>query len=99
MNVELNPLDWGWQLSSGSYEPIMTDLNSAPDNILRFIRCNCNSLKKSPCSNNVCSCKRHGLVCVSACGDCHGVDCENCDVEIDIDTEDKDGNIFDIFED
>ena len=44
----------------------MTDLNPAPDNILRFIRCNCNSLKKNPCSNNVCSCKKYGLVCISA---------------------------------
>ena len=70
MGVELNPLDWG-------YEPIMTDLNAAPDDILRFIRCNCSISKKSPCNTNVCSCKRHGLPCVSACGNCNGVECEN----------------------
>ena len=39
------------------------------------------------------------VVCVSACGDCHGVDCENCEVEIETDSDDEDGNIFDVFED
>ena len=77
MGVELNPLDWGWKLSNKSYEPIMTDLNAAPDEIHRFIRCNCSISKKSPCNTNVCSCKRHGLPCVSACGNCNGVECEN----------------------
>ena len=102
MSVELNPLDWGWKLSDGSYDPIMTDLSAAPDNILRFIRCNCNVTKKSPCSTNVCSCRRHGLQCVSACGNCIGVECENCDNdEVSSDEEsvgsdqDADGNIFD----
>ena len=47
MSVELNPLDWEWKLSNGHYCPIMTDLNAAPDNILRFIRCNCNIFKKN----------------------------------------------------
>ena len=98
MNVQLDPIDWGWRLSNGSYEPIMTDLNPAPDNILRFIRCNCKSLKKSPCSTNVCSCRKQGLVCVSACGDCHGVNCQNCENEVDMENDDEDGNIFDIFE-
>ena len=47
MSVELNPLDWRWKLSNGHYCPIMTDLNAAPDNILRSIRCNCNIFKKN----------------------------------------------------
>ena len=62
----------------------MTDLNAAPDNILCFIRCNCNISKKRPCSTNSCSCKKHGLVCVSACGNCNEIDCENCENEVDI---------------
>ena len=77
MDVELDPLNWGWRLSNGSYEPIMSDINPAPENILNFIRCNCNISKKNPCSTNICSCRNYGLVCVSACGDCHGVNCEN----------------------
>ncbi|KAG1670841.1 hypothetical protein GQR58_016642 [Nymphon striatum] len=32
------------------------------------------------------------------CGDCHGVDCENGTREIDEESNDEDGNIFDIFE-
>ena len=47
MTAQLDPLDWGWRILNGSYEPIMMDMNPAPDNILRFIRCNCNSQKKS----------------------------------------------------
>jgi len=82
MNTQLDPVAWGWQLLNGTYEPTMTDLNPAPDNIVRFIRCNCDSSKKSPCSKNVCSCKRHGLVCVSACGDCHSVKFKNCDGKV-----------------
>ena len=102
MSVELNPLDWGWKLSNGHYCPIMTDLNVAPDNILRFIRCNCNISKKRPCSTNTCSCKKHGLVCVSACANCNGIDCENCENEVDMDDfsdEEEDRNIFDVFDD
>ena len=102
MSVELNPLDWGWKLSNGHYCPIMTDLNAAPDNILRCIPCNCNISKKRPCSTNTCSCKKHGLVCVSACGNCNGIDCENYENEVGMDDfsdEEEDRNIFDVFDD
>ena len=80
----------------------MTDLNAAPDNILCFIRCNCNISKKRPCSTNTCSCKKHGLVCVSACGNCNGIDCENCENEVDMDDfsdEEEDRYIFDVCDD
>ena len=79
----------------------MTDLNAAPDNILCFIWCNCNISKKRPCSTNTCSCKKHGLVCVSACGNCNEIDCENSENEVDIDDfSDEEGkNIFDVFDD
>ena len=102
MNVEFNPLDWGQKLSNGHYCPIMTDLNAAPHNVLRLVRCNCNISKKRPCSTNTCSCKKHGLVCVSACGNCNGIDCENCGNEVDMDDfsdQEEDRNIFDVFGD
>ena len=79
-----------------------TRLVCRPDNILRFIRCSCNISKKRPCSNNTCSCKKHGLVCVSACGNCNGIDCENYENEVDMDDfsdEEEDRNIFDVFDD
>jgi len=97
-DVQLVPCNWGWLLLNGCYESIMADMNPEPDNILHVIRCNCNTSKKRPCSTNICSCRKHGLVCVSACGDCHGVNWDNCEKEIDIETNDGDGNIFDIFE-
>lgn len=103
-NTSLNPTEWGWRLDQDTYEPIMTDLEPAPDNILKFIRCNCKLSKKNPCGTNVCTCRKHGLVCVSACGDCHGVDCENSgslqdpsDAAVDDDDDDYD-NIFTILE-
>ena len=52
-------------------------------------------------STNTCSCKKHGLVCVSACGNCNGIDCENCGNEEDMDdfSDKEDGsNIFDVFD-
>ena len=93
MNVTLNPTDWGWKLSGDSYEPIMTDLEPAPKEILRFIRCNCKMSTKYPCNTNVCTCKKHGLVCVSACGDCNGVDCENTDNRVYYSSDDNDDDI------
>ena len=32
---------------------------------------------KNQCGTNVCSCKKNGLKCMSACGGCHGEDCNN----------------------
>ena len=96
--IELNLLDWGWQLSKGHYCPITMDLNAVPDNILRFVLYNCNISKKRLCSTNTFSCKKHGLVCVSACGNCNGIDCENCENEVDMNDfsdKDEDRNIFD----
>ena len=75
----------------------MMDLNAVPDNILRFILCNCNISKKRLCSTSTFSRKKHGFVCVSACGNCNGIDCKNCENEVDMnDFSDKeeDRNIF-----
>ena len=80
----------------------MTDLNAAPDNILRFVWRNCNISKKRPCSTNTCSCKKHVLACVPACENCNGIDCEYFENEVDMDDfidEEEDRNIFDVFDD
>ena len=61
----------GLEIIKWKLRAYLTDLK------LCFIRCNCNISKKSPCNTNVCSCKRHRLPCVSACGNCNGVECEN----------------------
>ena len=33
--------EWEWKLESNILSPIMTDLDPAPENLLKFIRCNC----------------------------------------------------------
>jgi hypothetical protein len=76
----------------------MTDLEPAPENVLRFIRCNCKISKNNACGTNVCTCRKNGLICVSACGGCYGVDCENSTYESEEEEEDDDGNIFDLLE-
>ena len=66
----------------------MTDLSAAPDNILHIIRCNCSSFKKNLCSTNICSSRKHGLLCLVVILHVvivNLVDCENCENEIDMD--------------
>ena len=55
----------------------MTDLDTAPDSLLKFVRCKCKLSSTNPCSTNVCSCHKNGIKCVTACGDCHGEGCSN----------------------
>ncbi|CAB4064196.1 unnamed protein product [Lepeophtheirus salmonis] len=75
------------------------------DNILHFLRWNCNLSKKNHCSTNICICRQHGLPCVSACGNYNGIEWENFNhekVSSDEDSvgsdEEADRNIFDIFD-
>lgn len=66
---------WGWKTEDTLLHPVMTDLDPAPEGLLKFIRCKCKLSSKNPCGSNVCSCHKHGLKCVAACGDSHGKDC------------------------
>lgn len=72
-NEELNPLDWGWCLVNGSLTPQETDLSPAPPALLSVVHCNC----KTGCSSARCSCRKHGLECSLACGECRGLSCSN----------------------
>ena len=98
--VHYNPVSWGWTLQNGLYHPIFSDQPPAPDDLLKFVRCKCKLTSKNPCSTN-CSCKKNGLYCVLACGDCRGDGCQNEDpnkndmVNICDDIDDR--NIFDLF--
>ena len=103
LQTNLQPTDWGWKLNQGRYDPIMTDLDAAPGNILKFVRCKCKVSSKNTCGTNNCLCRRNGLKCVVACGDCRGQQCNNAEerndeeaelYESDID----DGNIFEQLE-
>ena len=81
-NEELDPLQWGWKLNEKMLMPIMTDLDPAPDNMLKFIRCKCKVSSRNPCGTNVCSCRKNGLKFVPACGDCRGETCNNSEQDL-----------------
>ncbi len=70
-------LDPEWKLDGTVLAPIMTDLAAAPECLLKFVRCKCKLTSKSPCGTNLCSCRKNGLKCVTACGDCRGESCKN----------------------
>ncbi|KAL8562657.1 hypothetical protein ACOMHN_011228 [Nucella lapillus] len=70
---QLNAEDWGWEVTGGMLLPILTDIAAASENLLNDIRCNC----KTDCQSARCSCRKHGLVCTSACGECRGESCAN----------------------
>ena len=73
LDRNLDPQFWDWQVISGQLEPRTTELPPAPDFLLRFIRCNC----KGDCKSKVCTCRKHGLDCSLACGECKGLSCDN----------------------
>lgn len=86
MNLDtevLDPCSWGWQHDRSGLVPLMTDMNVAPESVLKFIRCKCKSQNPNQCGTNLCTCFKHGIQCVEACGGCHGVSCKNT-VRVDI---------------
>ena len=95
-------MEWGWRIDGDNLVPIKTDLEPAPVELLQYIRCKCKTSSRNTCGTRLCSCRRNGLNCVDACGNCRGQECENrCsdeDMETDDDDDDFDRNIFDIFD-
>jgi hypothetical protein len=67
---------WGWKRTeSGLYEPVAMEQEPAPAELLKVIRCSCETDSRNQCGGNACTCRRNGLACVSACGKCRGTDC------------------------
>jgi len=79
--------DWGWKLENSVFIPSMTDKDMAPKNLLEVIRCNC----KSGCLSMRCSCRKSGMDCTLACGECCGV-CSNMSPLDDIEYDDNTDN-------
>ena len=79
-----SPVGLGFTLTSDGYEPVARTKPMAPDGLLNLISCNC----KKDCSNMRCSCKRNGVKCISACGNCHGTECQNATTKPDDDDTD-----------
>ena len=59
----------------------MTDSDVAPTELLNFVRCGCKSLNNM-CNSMLCSCRRYGVICVSACGKYRGEICDNVEVSV-----------------
>ena len=47
-DINLDPKEWEWKLYRSVYMPITTDLDAAPESLLKFVRCN----KCKPSVNN-----------------------------------------------
>lgn len=77
--INLEPTEWGWQMVDDQLKAITSDTEIAPENILKVIRCNCKN-NENQCGTNRCSCRKNGLSCVTTCGECHGEECENKEV-------------------
>ena len=73
----LDPLHWGCRKVDNHFAPIKTDFPPAPDRLLNFIRRNCTTASKKSCAGKMCNCRKNGLHCVSASGQCHGETCSN----------------------
>ena len=73
-SMSLDPSQYGWMVGNCGYEPVPTLSPMAPEELLQFTSCNCTG----DCSNRRCSCKRNGVQCIPACGNCRGVTCKNC---------------------
>jgi len=80
MSEAINAVEWGWQVDDGSLKPIPTDQKPAPDDLLKFIKCSCKSETRNQCGENSnCTCRKNGLPCVPACGNCRGDSCSNAE--------------------
>ena len=70
---DLPPQNMGWNKTSTGFKPIAMTKSAAPEALLRIIRCNCSG----KCDTKRCTCRKNGLRCTSACGQCKGLTCEN----------------------
>ena len=84
---DINYTEWGWRSAAELLTPIMTDLAPAPQSLLQILRCNCSQ----DCSSRRCSCRKNGLPCNPACGQCKGSACTNASEQF-TDNDDSDSD-------
>lgn len=82
----LDPEQWGWTLEGGLLHPTTTDLPAAPESLLKVVRCNCTT----DCNSRRCTCRKMGLECSVACGECRGTSCSNSSAVEDDEVDDID---------
>lgn len=83
--INVPPEQWGWCVIEGRLAPVMTDKPPAPSLFLEMIVCHC----KTGCATLRCTCRKSGLDCTIACGECHG-SCINSSLIEDSDADDTD---------
>ena len=94
----LNPLDMGCNRTNGCLKPIKTKLNTAPNFILNVVQCKCKMTSRNTFGSMTCSCKKNGIKCVQACGDCRVPSCNNARENLIVNIHEDDyENIFDNF--
>ena len=59
----------GWGVTDGRMTPVHSDMDAAPECLIKLVRCAC----KGDCSNKRCGCRSIGLDCTVACSECRGV--------------------------
>ena len=80
-DFDFNVCQWSWRNKKNDYlVPIMTDKPIAPESLTKVIRCKCKTTTKNPCGTKTCTCRKYGLACLSSCGECRGVECNNTEV-------------------
>jgi len=70
---DIDVTKWGWSLQTNRLVPVMTDTSPAPETLLKMIHCSCSSV----CNTQRCTCRKHGLDCSQACGQCQNGHCYN----------------------
>jgi len=50
--------NWGWKLEGKTVVPILTDLEPAPADLLKVIRCNCKRTSVNQCLTSICTCSK-----------------------------------------
>ena len=95
----LPPIEYGWRKGNDkSWEPIPSSGNIAPESLLKLICCNCTA-SGSACATNICSCRKFGFKWLSACGESHGLSCNNSRVMDNDENDDDDDDDDDDEED
>ena len=70
---DMDTCEWGWKREGSQFVPTESDMNAAPNSLLKIIHCNCTTA----CSTPRCSCRQNNLPCTSACGQCQLDVCDN----------------------
>lgn len=77
LGKNMEPTEWGWLLHRNQHgiflKPCRMEQAARPESILRIIKCNCTG----KCNKNTCSCRKNGLLCTLACGQCKEITCTN----------------------